>query len=71
MVAHEGDHLRAHVVAIKSVNVEAIQEARCRRHARLLMATRTQTAFDELRGRRLTKIVRNGAEHYSDLLCIR
>ena len=64
MLSHQRDHLRAHVVTIKRVEVESIQKTFCRRHTCFLMSARTQPAFDKFGRRRLSEVMRERGEHH-------
>src|SRR5689334_16217827 len=67
MFAHERNHLTTHVVIIERVDVDASQKTLSRRHARVLVSTRTPASLEELSRRRLPKIMGQGSEHHRHL----
>ena len=58
----------ADVVAVDGVDVQAIEERRCRRDALFLVIDRSNAPVDERRRRRLAEIVGDGGEHERELL---
>ena len=66
MMRDESDHLLAHVEAIDRVHVQSIEQADRRRDASLLVIERSDPSVDERRGRRLAKVVADGAEHHRE-----
>src|SRR5687767_5265267 len=57
MVAHESNHLTAHVIAIKRMNFQPVKKRLRRLDSRFFMAPRTPTTFEKLSRRRLAKIM--------------
>src|SRR5688572_20230130 len=64
MLAHERNHLPAHVITIDRVNVDAVQKRLSRWHARRFVSARTQTSFDKLSRHRLAEIVGQRRQHH-------
>ena len=71
MIAHQRNHLRAHVITIEGVNVESVQETNRWFNAGLFMLARTHAFINECSCRRLAKIMRQGGEHNCHLFGMR
>src|SRR5256714_6152202 len=67
VIAHEGDDLRAHVVAVEREELQAFEERNGRLNARLLVTARAYAPLDELGRRRLAEVVAQSGQHHRQL----
>ncbi len=68
VLGDHAEHLRAHVVAVDGLDAKPVQKGSRRRHPLLLVIHRSDPSVDERRGRRLSQVVTDRAEHDGDLL---